>query len=149
MAKEAKPDLITKTSIMLGVGEEDADVLKTLHGVSYFLACRIAADKGGRIALREVSVDVVTFGQYMRPTKRHMKVSEYITPEKFEYWAGIARSMGFLYVSSGPLVRSSFKANELLKTALGERLMRGMSRRVSNVSTIKDGERQVLKGVTV
>jgi lipoic acid synthetase len=100
------------------------------------------------VELRKVEVDVVTFGQYMRPTKRHMKVSEYITPEKFEYWAGVARSMGFLYVSSGPLVRSSFKANELLKTALGERLVRGMSRKVGNVSTIQNGERKTLEGVT-
>jgi len=62
--------------------------------------------------LRKVDVDVVTFGQYMRPTKRHMKVAEYITPEKFAVWKHVAEEMGFLYVASGPLVRSSYKAGE-------------------------------------
>jgi len=57
-------------------------------------------------------VDVVTFGQYMRPTKRHMKVVEYVTPEKFIAWKKVAEEMGFLYVASGPLVRSSYKAGE-------------------------------------
>lgn len=75
------------------------------------------------LALRKVSVDVVTFGQYMRPTKRHMKVTEYVLPSKFEDWKKTAESMGFLYVASGPLVRSSFKANELLKSSLGARLL--------------------------
>lgn len=93
-AKRAKPGLITKTSIMLGCGEEDAEVEQTLRD------------------LREANVDVVTFGQYMRPTKRHMKVSEYVTPDKFEHWQRTAESLGFLYVASGPLVRSSYKAGE-------------------------------------
>jgi lipoyl synthase len=62
--------------------------------------------------LRNVGVDVVTFGQYMRPTKRHMKVVEYVTPEKFIGWKRVAEEMGFLYVASGPLVRSSYKAGE-------------------------------------
>ena len=62
--------------------------------------------------LREIGCDVVTFGQYMRPTKRHMKVVEYIKPEKFDYWRDTALDMGFLYVASGPLVRSSYKAGE-------------------------------------
>lgn len=109
-AKEAKPDLITKTSIMLGVGEEDDDILDALK------------------ELRKINVDVVTFGQYMRPTKRHMKVTEYVTPEKFDHWAKVADGMGFLYVASGPLVRSSFKANELLKSAGGKRLLKGLGR---------------------
>lgn len=62
--------------------------------------------------LRKVEVDVVTFGQYMRPTKRHMKVEEYVTPETFELWRQRALDMGFLYCASGPLVRSSYKAGE-------------------------------------
>ena len=57
-------------------------------------------------------MDVVTFGQYMRPTKRHMKVAEYIAPEKFEIRERVAEKMGFLYVASGPLVWSSYKAGE-------------------------------------
>ena len=59
-----------------------------------------------------MDVDVVTFGQYMRPTKRHMKVAEYVTPEKFAVWKRVAEEMEFLYVASGPLVRSSYKAGE-------------------------------------
>jgi lipoyl synthase len=62
--------------------------------------------------LRKVKVDVVTFGQYMRPTKRHMKVEEYVTPATFELWRQRALDMGFLYCASGPLVRSSYKAGE-------------------------------------
>ena len=65
-----------------------------------------------RTELRKVDVDVVTFGQYMRPTKRHMKVHEYVTPATFELWRQRALDMGFLYCASGPLVRSSYKAGE-------------------------------------
>ncbi|KAF8203673.1 mitochondrial Lipoyl synthase [Pholiota molesta] len=85
---------ITKTSIMLGVGETHDQVLATLK------------------ELRNVDVDVVTFGQYMRPTKRHMKVDRYVEPAEFDSWKKIAEDLGFLYVASGPLVRSSYKAGE-------------------------------------
>lgn len=64
----------------------------------------------------------------MRPTKRHMKVHEYVSPEKFDVWAKRAEELGFLYVASGPLVRSSFKANQLMKSALGKRLLEGAGR---------------------
>jgi len=57
-------------------------------------------------------VDVVTFGQYMRPTKKHMKVDRYVEPAEFDQWKEIAEGLGFLYVASGPLVRSSYKAGE-------------------------------------
>ncbi|KZP12021.1 hypothetical protein FIBSPDRAFT_961710 [Athelia psychrophila] len=83
-----------KTSIMLGVGEQEDQVLDALR------------------ELRNVDVDVVTFGQYMRPTKRHMKVDRYVEPAEFEKWKKVAEDMGFLYVASGPLVRSSYKAGE-------------------------------------
>jgi lipoic acid synthetase len=56
-------------------------------------------------------VDVVTFGQYMRPTKRHMKVERYVEPAEFEKWKQVAEDLGFLYVASGPLVRSSYKVS--------------------------------------
>jgi len=79
-----------------------------------------------QIELRKINVDVVTFGQYMRPTKRHMKVHEYVSPERFDHWAKVAEDMGFLYVASGPLVRSSFKAKQLLSSALGARLVKGL-----------------------
>lgn len=94
-AKTAVPDLITKTSIMLGLGEQDDQVVEALKD------------------LRKIDVDVVTFGQYMRPTKKHLKVHEYVTPAKFDEWKRTAEGMGFLYVAAGPLVRSSFKAGEL------------------------------------
>lgn len=93
-AKQARPDLITKTSIMLGLGETEDQLWDTLR------------------QLRAVGVDVVTFGQYMRPTKRHMAVHEYITPDQFEMWRQRALDLGFLYCASGPLVRSSYKAGE-------------------------------------
>lgn len=93
-AKAARPDLITKTSLMLGLGETDDQLWDALR------------------QLRAVNVDVVTFGQYMRPTKRHMAVHEYVTPDRFELWRQRALDMGFLYCASGPLVRSSYKAGE-------------------------------------
>ncbi|EPE32126.1 Radical SAM enzyme [Glarea lozoyensis ATCC 20868] len=93
-AKKAVPSLITKTSIMLGLGETEEQLWATLK------------------ELRKVNVDVVTFGQYMRPTKRHMKVEEYVTPATFDMWRDRALELGFLYCASGPLVRSSYKAGE-------------------------------------
>ncbi|EAW09248.1 lipoate synthase [Aspergillus clavatus NRRL 1] len=93
-AKKAQPTLITKTSLMLGLGETDEQLWDALR------------------QLRAVNVDVVTFGQYMRPTKRHMAVHEYVTPDRFELWRQRALEMGFLYCASGPLVRSSYKAGE-------------------------------------
>ncbi|KAG6911869.1 hypothetical protein DXG01_000116 [Tephrocybe rancida] len=85
---------ITKTSIMLGVGETEEQVMAALK------------------ELRNIDVDVVTFGQYMRPTKRHMKVDRYVEPAEFDTWKQVAEDLGFLYVASGPLVRSSYKAGE-------------------------------------
>ena len=93
-AKTAKEGLITKTSIMLGLGETEEQLWATLK------------------ELRKADVDVVTFGQYMRPTKRHMPVHTYVTPAVFETWRQRALDMGFLYCASGPLVRSSYKAGE-------------------------------------
>jgi lipoic acid synthetase len=79
---------------MLGLGETRPQVVNALK------------------LLREAGVDVVTFGQYMRPTKRHLAVAEYLTPEAFEAYKNIAEDMGFLYVASGPMVRSSYRAGE-------------------------------------
>ncbi|KAK3371945.1 lipoic acid synthetase mitochondrial precursor [Podospora didyma] len=93
-AVKGKDNIITKTSIMLGLGETDEELWETLR------------------ELRKVDVDVVTFGQYMRPTKRHLKVEKYVTPEQFELWRQRALDMGFLFCASGPLVRSSYKAGE-------------------------------------
>ncbi|KAG5545391.1 hypothetical protein RHGRI_017764 [Rhododendron griersonianum] len=95
MAKDHAPaGTLTKTSIMLGCGETPEQVVKTMEKV------------------RAAGVDVMTFGQYMRPSKRHMPVSEYITPEAFEKYRTLGMEMGFRYVASGPMVRSSYKAGE-------------------------------------
>jgi len=95
---------LTKTSIMLGCGENDEDIRKTLHD------------------LRENDVDVVTFGQYLQPSRKHMPVKNYVTPEKFTEWQLEAEALGFKYVASGPLVRSSYKAGEFyLKNLVKER----------------------------
>ena len=104
-AKSVNPDVLTKTSIMLGLGETDEEIRTTM------------AD------LRARDVDVVTFGQYLQPTRRHLHVKEYITPEKFEEWRVVAEEeMGFRYCASGPLVRSSYKAGEFfLRNMVRER----------------------------
>ena len=93
-AKEVNPDIITKTSFMLGCGETDDEIMRSLQ------------------KLREADVNVVTFGQYLRPTERHMKVTRFVTPEEFKHWQTVAEQMGFLYVASGPMVRSSYRAGE-------------------------------------
>ncbi len=93
-AKKTTPSLVTKSSIMLGVGEADEEVMDALK------------------QLRSINVDCVTLGQYMRPTKKHMKVHEYVSPEKFKYWENVGNDLGFKYTASGPLVRSSYKAVE-------------------------------------
>ncbi len=93
--KSIDPLIRTKSSIMLGVGETEEQILDTLH------------------ALRKVKVDIITIGQYLQPTRRHMKVVEYIEPSKFEYWNKKALELGFQSAISGPLVRSSYRAGEL------------------------------------
>ena len=63
--------------------------------------------------LREVGVDVVTLGQYLRPSRRHMSVQRYVDPAEFQHWEQQARQLGFRYAAAGPLVRSSYRAGEL------------------------------------
>lgn len=101
--KEKDPTRFTKSSIMLGLGEKDEEVLQTLRD------------------LRNVGCDVVTFGQYLQPTRRHLQVVEYITPEKFAHWQSVSEELGFLYVASGPLVRSSYRAGEFFMKGLIEK----------------------------
>ena len=100
---------ITKTSIMLGVGEDGDQVTDALRGQISLSTARYLVMMSMSPELRNVDVDVVTFGQYMRPTKRHMKVDRYVEPAEFDRWKRVAEDMGFLYVASGPLVRSSYK----------------------------------------
>ena len=94
-AKELRPGARTKSSIMVGLGETEAEILETM------------AD------LRESNVDILTLGQYLQPSPRHHPVVEFMTPEGFRALAAAGRRMGFLYVASGPLVRSSYRAGEL------------------------------------
>ncbi|XP_016956314.1 lipoyl synthase, mitochondrial [Drosophila biarmipes] len=101
-AKKFNPNLITKSSIMLGLGETDEEIENTLKD------------------LREAGVDCVTLGQYMQPTNKHLKVIEYVTPEKFKHWEERGNELGFLYTASGPLVRSSYKAGEFFITSILE-----------------------------
>jgi lipoic acid synthetase len=98
---KAESDIYTKTSLMLGVGEYDHEVYQTLGD------------------LREADVDIVTFGQYLQPSRSHLEVFEYVHPDKFDVWETVAESeFGFLYCASGPMVRSSFKAGEFFLEAL-------------------------------
>ncbi|XP_016997060.2 lipoyl synthase, mitochondrial [Drosophila takahashii] len=101
-AKKFNPNLITKSSIMLGLGETDEEIENTLKD------------------LREAGVDCLTLGQYMQPTNKHLKVIEYVTPEKFKHWEVRGNELGFLYTASGPLVRSSYKAGEFFITSILE-----------------------------
>ena len=84
----------TKSGIMLGLGETESEVLETLHD------------------LRNAKVDVVTIGQYLQPSKRHLPVKEFIEPTKFNFYKEFAKDLGFIHVESGPLVRSSYKAKK-------------------------------------
>jgi lipoic acid synthetase len=101
-AKRLRPDLFTKSSIMVGLGETDAEVTDAMQ------------------RLRVADVDLLTLGQYLapgRPGERFLPVDRYVTPEQFNAWADEAREMGFRAVASGPLVRSSFRAGKLLEQA--------------------------------
>jgi lipoyl synthase len=93
-AKIVQPHVYTKTSIMLGLGETKEEVIQTMKD------------------LRAVDVDVLTLGQYLRPTEQHLSVVEYVTPIQFKDYQAIGEQMGFKYVASGPMVRSSYKAGE-------------------------------------
>ncbi len=101
--REAKREgaRLTKSSIMVGIGERDDEVLEAMRD------------------LREASVDVVTLGQYLRPTPKHHEVTRFVPPDVFEDYARQGMAMGFAYVASAPLVRSSYKAAEVfLRTKL-------------------------------
>ncbi|MDQ2818131.1 MAG: lipoyl synthase [Candidatus Eremiobacteraeota bacterium] len=99
-AKRMHPDIFTKSSIMLGLGESDEDVLQTARD------------------LRAAGVGIVTFGQYLQPTPKHLKVVEFVSPQKFAWFAEMVKPMGFHQVVSGPLVRSSYHAEQAFATKL-------------------------------
>ncbi len=95
MIKELDSTIYTKSSLMLGLGEKEEEVHQALKD------------------LRAVGASIVTFGQYLKPSQRHISVHEYVSPERFNYYKQLAEQEGFLYCASGPFVRSSYKAGEL------------------------------------
>jgi lipoic acid synthetase len=95
-AKRYKPSVLTKTSLMLGLGETDAEILETLDD------------------LRAIEVDILTLGQYLRPTVNHLPVQRFVTPAEFDRYREEALARGFLECVSGPLVRSSYRAEQAL-----------------------------------
>ncbi|XP_064636827.1 lipoyl synthase, mitochondrial-like [Lineus longissimus] len=117
--KKYKPSLITKTSIMLGLGETDDEVMRTMED------------------LRAIDVDCLTLGQYMQPTKRHLKVHEYVTPEKFDHWEKVGEKLGFAYTASGALVRSSYKAGEFFLKNLAEKRQAGSEESTMDMAVSK------------
>ncbi|OGF52689.1 MAG: lipoyl synthase [Candidatus Fraserbacteria bacterium RBG_16_55_9] len=94
------PTRHTKSSIMVGLGETETEVMETMRD------------------LRSVGVDILTVGQYLRPTQRHLEVREYVHPDQFARYEKLGEEMGFLYVASGPLVRSSYRAGEFFLAGL-------------------------------
>ena len=94
--KDNYPHIQTKTSIMVGFGEEWSEIQETLEDA------------------RAAGVDIITFGQYLQPSKRHLDVKKYYTPDEFEELKRMALKLGFKFVASGPLVRSSYKAGSFL-----------------------------------
>jgi len=104
-AKRHRPDVITKTSLMLGLGETDSEIRQALDD--------LAAHQ----------VDIVTFGQYLRPTPNHLAVERFVSPEEFARYRDIGLALGFMEVVSGPLVRSSYRADRVFEqnnVGLGE-----------------------------
>ena len=94
-AKEYSPSVITKSSLMLGLGETEQEITSSF------------------LDLRNAGVDVLTLGQYMRPTINHLPVEKWYSPEEFKYFESLANEVGFLEVASGPMVRSSYRADKI------------------------------------
>ena len=101
--KKRPEKLYTKTSVMVGLGETDAELEETFRD------------------LRDVGVDVVTLGQYLQPSQFHLRVERFVSPQQFADLQKLAESYGFLYVASGPLVRSSYRAAEFFMKGLMDR----------------------------
>lgn len=94
-AKEYRKNIVTKTSLMLGLGETHEEIIKTLRDI------------------RDSQVDVLTLGQYLRPTINHLPIERWYSPKEFKAYQKIALEMGFLEVASGPMVRSSYRADRI------------------------------------
>jgi lipoic acid synthetase len=96
-AKKHRPHVLTKTSLMLGLGERDNEIMRTMDD------------------LRDANVDILTLGQYLRPTPNHLAVDRYVTPDEFDLYRREGLEKGFLEVVAGPLVRSSYRAEQVLQ----------------------------------
>ena len=96
-AKAYRPDVLTKTSLMLGLGETEDEIIEAMDD------------------LRAAKVDILTFGQYLQPTAHHYPIDRYVTPEQFEVYRELGLAKGFLEVVSGVLVRSSYRAEQVLQ----------------------------------
>ena len=96
-AKKHRPDVLTKTSLMLGLGEKNHEIMQTMQD------------------LRAAGVDILTLGQYLRPTPNHLVVERYVTPDEFDHYRAEGLEKGFLEVVAGPLVRSSYRADQVLQ----------------------------------
>ncbi|MEW8987559.1 MAG: lipoyl synthase, partial [Bacillus sp. (in: firmicutes)] len=106
-AKEMQPDIPTKSSIMIGLGETKEDLLEAMDD------------------LRANNVDILTIGQYLQPSKKHLKVEKYYRPEEFAELKEIALSKGFSHCEAGPLVRSSYHADEQVNAAAKHKQLLG------------------------
>jgi lipoic acid synthetase len=95
-AREHQPKILTKTSLMLGLGESDAEIHATMADI------------------RTAGVDILTLGQYLRPTINHLNIERYVTPAEFDAYRAAALELGFLECVAGPLVRSSYRAEQAL-----------------------------------
>ena len=98
-SKNLRPDVLTKSSLMVGLGETDDEIIETLK------------------MLRNADVDLVTIGQYLAPSPKHLPVDRFPDPSKYDFWAKEIEKLGFLGWACGPLVRSSYRAGELLSRA--------------------------------
>ena len=97
LQKVHRPDVLTKTSVMLGLGETDDEILAALDDCA------------------QARIDIVTFGQYLRPTPNHLPVQRFVSPEQFELYRQWGLERGFLEVVAGPLVRSSYRADQVFQ----------------------------------
>ena len=100
-AKKFNPDVLTKTSLMLGLGETTKEIQSTM------------------VDAYSVGVEILTLGQYLRPTLNHLPVERYIPPEEFLHYKNIAKEIGFKEVASGPMVRSSYRADKVARLLQG------------------------------
>ncbi len=94
--KQHRPDILTKSSLMLGIGETDDEIARAMQD------------------LREHDVNVLTLGQYLRPTLNHLPVERWVHPDEFDRYRELGLALGFTEVAAGPLVRSSYRADRIL-----------------------------------